>query len=62
MMEARARASLTQQQLAELMHTTPAVIERLESGSVKPSTRTLERLAAATGVRSRSSFEPAPAN
>ena len=51
MIEARARAGLTQQQLAERMHTTQAVIGRLESGRVKPSTRTQERLAAATGLR-----------
>ena len=57
--EARARAGLTQQQLAERMHTTQAAIARLESGRVKPSTRTLERLAAATGMRLRISFEPA---
>ena len=62
MIEARARAGLTQQQLAERMHTTQAVIARLESGRVKPSTRTLERLAAATGMRLRISFEPAPAS
>jgi transcriptional regulator with XRE-family HTH domain len=40
------------------MHTTQAAIARLESGRVKPSTRTLERLAAATGMRLRISFEP----
>jgi transcriptional regulator with XRE-family HTH domain len=60
MIEARARAGLTQEQLAERMHTTQAVIARLESGRAKPSTRTLERLAAATGLRLRISFEPAP--
>jgi transcriptional regulator with XRE-family HTH domain len=43
------------------MHRTQAVIARLESGRVKPSTRTLERLATATGMRLRISFEPAPA-
>ncbi len=46
------------------MHTTQAVIARLESGRVKPSTHTLEqleRLAAATGMRRRISFEPPPA-
>src|ERR1700680_1708036 len=59
--EARARAGLTQQQLAERMHTTQAVIARLESGRVKPSTRPLERLAAATGMRLRISFEPVAA-
>jgi ribosome-binding protein aMBF1 (putative translation factor) len=62
MIKARAHAGLTQQQLAERMHTTQAVIARLESGRVKPSTRTLERLAAATGMRLRISSEPAPAS
>jgi ribosome-binding protein aMBF1 (putative translation factor) len=62
MIEARARAGLTQQQSAERMHTTQAFIARLESGRVKPSTRTLERLPAATGPRRRISFEPAPAS
>jgi ribosome-binding protein aMBF1 (putative translation factor) len=60
--EARTRAGLTQQQLAERMHTTQAVIARLESGIVNPSTPTPERLAAATGMRPRISFEPAPAS
>jgi len=62
MIEARAHAGLTQEQLAQRMHTTQAVIARLESGRVKPSTRTLERLAAATGMKLRISFEPAPAS
>jgi ribosome-binding protein aMBF1 (putative translation factor) len=62
MIEARAHAGLTQEQLAQRMHTTQAVIARLESGRVKPSTRTLERLAEATGMRLRISFEPAPAS
>jgi hypothetical protein len=38
---ARTHAGLTQEQLAERMHTTQAVIARLESGRVKPSTRNL---------------------
>jgi ribosome-binding protein aMBF1 (putative translation factor) len=61
MIEARAHAGLTQEQLAARMHTTQAVIARLESGRVKPSTRTLERLATATGMRLRISFEPVAA-
>jgi ribosome-binding protein aMBF1 (putative translation factor) len=56
---ARAKAGLTQEQLAQRMHTTQAVIARLESGRAKPSTRTLERLAAATGMRLRITFEAA---
>jgi ribosome-binding protein aMBF1 (putative translation factor) len=58
MIAARARAGLTQQQLAKRMQTTQAVIARLEGGRVKPSTRTLERFAAATGTRLRIVFEP----
>jgi ribosome-binding protein aMBF1 (putative translation factor) len=59
MIEARARAGLTQEQLAARMKTKQAVIARLESGRVKPSTRTLERIAKATGHRLRIVFEPA---
>ncbi len=55
---ARAGAGLTQAQLAARMRTTQAVVARLESGRVKPSTRTLERFAAATGTRLRIAFEP----
>jgi ribosome-binding protein aMBF1 (putative translation factor) len=58
LIEARARAGLTQDELARRMGTTQAVIARLESGRVKPSTRTLERFAKATGTRLRISFEP----
>ena len=60
MIRARSHAGLTQAQLARRMQTTQAVIARLESGRVKPSTRTLERLAKATGMRLRISFEPVP--
>jgi ribosome-binding protein aMBF1 (putative translation factor) len=59
MILARARAGLTQEQLARRMRTTQAVVARLESGRVKPSTRTLERFAAATGTRLKISFEAA---
>ena len=56
--EARAHAGLTQEQLAARMDTTQPVIARLESGRTKPSTQTLERLAVATGTRLKISFEP----
>jgi ribosome-binding protein aMBF1 (putative translation factor) len=62
MIAARSQAGLTQQQLARRMKTTQAVIARLESGRTKPSTRTLERFAKATGMRVRISFEPAKAH
>ncbi len=58
MIKARAHARLTQAELAHRMGTTRAVIARLESGRTKPSTRTLERLAEATGMRLRILFEP----
>jgi transcriptional regulator with XRE-family HTH domain len=56
--QARTHAGLSQGQLAERMEMTQALIARLESGRVKPSTRTLERLAEATGMRLRILFEP----
>ncbi|MBZ5674186.1 MAG: helix-turn-helix transcriptional regulator [Acidobacteriia bacterium] len=55
--QARAKAGLTQAQLARRMATTQSVIARLESGRARPSTKTLERLAAATGTRLRITFE-----
>ena len=60
--EARVRAGLTQEQLARRMKTTQSAIARLEGGRVRPSTQTLERLAAATGTRLRISFEPETAS
>ena len=58
LIEARANAGLTQEQLAGRMKTTQSVVARLESGRAKPSTRTLERVAAATGTRLKITFEP----
>ena len=57
LIEARTRAGLTQEQVARRMKTTQAVIARLEGGGSKPSTRTLERYAEATGSRLRITFE-----
>jgi ribosome-binding protein aMBF1 (putative translation factor) len=57
--QARAKAGLTQAQLARKMATTQSVIARLESGRARPSTKTLERLATATGTRLRITFETA---
>jgi ribosome-binding protein aMBF1 (putative translation factor) len=61
LIEARTRAGLTQEQVARRMKTTQAVIARLEGGGSRPSTRTLERYARATGSRLRITFEPAGA-
>lgn len=56
MIKARADADMTQEQVAKAMGTTQAVIARLESGKVRPSTRTLERFAKATRTRVRITF------
>jgi transcriptional regulator with XRE-family HTH domain len=56
--DVRNRAGLTQEQLARKMGTTQPVVARLESGRSRPSMRTLERLADATGSRLLISFAP----
>lgn len=58
LIEARARAGLTQEQVAQRMDTTQAVVARLEGGGSMPPTRTLEKYARATGTRLKISFEP----
>ena len=55
---ARARAGLTQEELAAKMQTSQSAIARLESGRMIPSGRTLKRVAAATGTKLRITFEP----
>jgi ribosome-binding protein aMBF1 (putative translation factor) len=57
-MGVRKRAGLTQEELARRMGTTQPVVARLESGRTRPSMRTLERLAEATGSRLLISFAP----
>jgi ribosome-binding protein aMBF1 (putative translation factor) len=59
LIKARSEADMTQEQVATAMGTTQAVVARLESGKVLPSTRTLERFAKATRSRLRITFEPA---
>lgn len=53
LIDARGRADLTQEEVAQRMGTTQAAVARLESGGTMPSTRTLERYAQATGHRLR---------
>jgi ribosome-binding protein aMBF1 (putative translation factor) len=55
---ARVHAGLTQEELASRMGTSQSAIARLEGGRSKPSTATLEKLAAATGTRLKIEFEP----
>jgi transcriptional regulator with XRE-family HTH domain len=56
LIRARANAGLTQEQLAERMGTKQEVVARWEGGKVLPSTRTLARLAKATGTTLQISF------
>ena len=57
LLDARLRAGLTQTQLAERMKTTQSVVARLEGGRVHPSTRTLQKIAQATGTHLRIHFD-----
>jgi ribosome-binding protein aMBF1 (putative translation factor) len=57
MIEARSKAGLTQEELAERMETSQSAIARMESGRSIPSGTTLKRFAKATGTRLRISFE-----
>jgi len=56
----RSRAGLTQEELARKMGTTQPVVARLEGGRARPSMRTLDRLAKATGSRLIVTFAPIP--
>ena len=58
LIQARGKADMTQEQVAQAMGTTQAVIARLESGRIMPSTRTLQRYAKATGMRLRIQLVP----
>jgi len=57
MISARSAADMTQEQVAAAMGTTQAAIARLESGRIRPTTRTLQQYAKATHTRLRISFE-----
>lgn len=56
--EARGRAGLTQEEVAQRMHTTQSNIARLEAGRTTPATHTLEKFADAVGARLKTRFEP----
>lgn len=50
-MSARARAGLTQGEVAQRMGTTQSVVARLEGGKATPSLRSVQRYAQAIGCR-----------
>lgn len=58
MIEARAQAGRTHQQVARRMKTAQAAIARPEGGGSRPSTRTLEKYAKANRTRLKISFGP----
>jgi transcriptional regulator with XRE-family HTH domain len=58
LIRARADADLTQEELAERMGTKQEVTARCEGRKIMPSTRTVARLAKATGSRLQISFAP----
>ncbi len=58
LIRARAEAGLTQEQLAARMGTKQEVVARWEGGKVLPSTRTLARIASATGTTLRICLVP----
>ena len=55
---ARLAAGLTQDQLAQRIHTKQAAIARLESGRVNPTMRMVARIAEATGNRLEINLRP----
>ena len=55
---ARTHAKLSQAELATRMTTSQSAIARLESGRTWPSTRTLRKLAEATGTKLRINLDP----
>lgn len=61
MAEARAKAGLTQAQVAQRMKSSQARVSRLERGAERPNAATLEKYAAATGARLEIRLIPAGA-
>lgn len=55
--EARARAGLTQEELADRMDANQSLVARIESGGQNTTIKTLLRVAEATGTHLKISFE-----
>ena len=58
---ARGAAHLSQQQVAERMHTTQSAVARMESGRHAPSMASLKRYATAVGRTIKLEIHPEPA-
>ncbi|MEO8925888.1 MAG: helix-turn-helix transcriptional regulator [Caulobacteraceae bacterium] len=61
LIEARAAAGLSQEDIAKRMRTSQPAVARLEGGKANPSLSTLRRYAAAAGARLEIVFHPAMA-
>lgn len=61
LIEARTKADLTQEQVAERMQTSQSYIAKLEGGRINPSVKALKRYADATGTKLRFQFVRDPA-
>lgn len=56
LIEARSTANLTQEQVAERMHTSQSYVAKLEGGRINPTMKALKRYAEATGTKLRFNF------
>ena len=55
-MDARSKANLTQEQVAERMYTSQSYVAKLEGGRINPTMKALKRYAEATGTKLRFNF------
>ena len=58
LIDARAKANMTQEQVAERMNTSQSYIAKLEGSRVSPTLKALKRYAEATGSTLKISFVP----
>lgn len=62
LIDARAGADMTQEEVAERMSTSQSYIAKLEGGRINPTMKALKRYADATGTKLRFSFVRDPAS
>lgn len=58
LIDARMKADLTQEQVAQRMQTSQSYVAKLEGGRINPSVTALKRYAKATGTKLRFQFLP----
>lgn len=56
LIDARAKADLTQEEVARRMNTSQSYVAKLEGGRINPTIKALKRYAEATGTKLRFSF------